>query len=95
MSPSLYLSGFLEKNKDSYYQHLENISKNGDWFSWMRYFLDFVIHQSEANLVLIRRIINLYEEKKREISDLLRSDQSIYILDMLFDKPVFCSKRAT
>jgi len=91
VSPSLYLSGYLEKNRDSYYQHLENISKKGDWFSWVKFFLESVIHQSESNLKLIRKIITLYEEKKREISDLLRSDQSIYVLDMLFDKPAFAA----
>lgn len=89
ISPSLYLSGYLERNRDAYYHHLENISSNGDWFGWINFFLNAVIEQSENNLVLIRKIIFLYEKKKREISDLLRSDQAIYILDMLFDTPVF------
>ena len=89
VSPSLYLSGYLERNRDAYYQHLENISGKGDWFGWINFFLDAVIEQSEKNLVLIRKIISLYEQKKREISDLLHSDQAIYILDMLFDTPVF------
>ncbi len=89
ISPSLYLSGYLERNRDAYYGHLESISKNGDWFGWVDFFLSAVISQSENNLILVRRIIALYEEKKRQISDLLRSDQAIYILDMLFDTPVF------
>ncbi|MBT3044313.1 MAG: Fic family protein [Candidatus Thiodiazotropha sp. (ex Codakia orbicularis)] len=89
ISPSLYLSGYLERNRDTYYGHLESISKNGDWFGWVNFFLNAVISQSENNLALIRKIIALYEEKKRQISDLLHSDQAIYILDMLFDTPVF------
>jgi Fic family protein len=89
ISPSLYLSGYLERNRDAYYQHLESISRKGDWFGWIKFFLNAVIEQSENNLVLIRKIIALYEKKKREISDLLHSDQAIYILDMLFDTPVF------
>ncbi len=89
ISPSLYLSGYLERNRDAYYGHLESISKNGDWIGWVNFFLNAVVSQSENNLILIRKIIALYEEKKREISDLLHSDQAIYILDMLFDTPVF------
>jgi Fic family protein len=89
ISPSLYLSGYLERNRNAYYQHLENISGKGDWFGWIKFFLEAVIQQSETNLVLIRKIIALYEHKKREISDLLHSDQAIYIVDMLFDTPVF------
>ncbi len=88
-SPSLYLSGYLESQRDIYYQKLENISKLGDWYGWIEFFLTAVVKQSENNLILVRRIIELYEQKKREVSDLLHSDQSIYIVDMLFDTPVF------
>lgn len=89
VSPSLYISGYLEAHRDTYYQCLENISGKGDWLGWIQFFLTAVVKQSENNLLLIRKIIELYEQKKREISDLLHTDQSIYILDMLFDTPVF------
>jgi len=89
ISPSLYISGYLETNRDTYYQYLENISKKGDWLGWIVFFLNAVVQQSENNLVLVRKIIELYEQKKREISDLLHTDQAIYILDLLFDTPVF------
>lgn len=89
VSPSLYISGFLEANRAIYYQRLEHISAKGDWLGWIEFFLNVVIQQSENNLKLVRKIIGLYEEKKREISDLLHTDQSIYILDLLFDTPVF------
>jgi len=79
----------LETNRDTYYQYLENISKKGDWLGWIVFFLHAVVQQSENNLVLVRKIIELYEQKKREISDLLHTDQAIYILDLLFDTPVF------
>ncbi|MEQ8426358.1 MAG: Fic/DOC family N-terminal domain-containing protein [Gammaproteobacteria bacterium] len=89
VSPSLYISGYLEENRDHYYECLENISRSGDWNGWLDFFLNAVIEQSENNLALVRKIITLYEEKKRELSDLLHTDQAIYILDMLFDTPVF------
>jgi len=89
VSPSLYISGYLEANRDTYYQLLENISAEGDWLSWIKFFLTAVVAQSESNLILVRKINELYDQKKREISDLLHSDQGIYLLDMLFDTPVF------
>lgn len=89
VSPSLYISGYLEAQRDVYYQKLENISSNNDWLGWVEFFLTAVVEQSENNLKSVRKIIELYEQKKREISDLLHTDQSIYILDMLFDTPVF------
>ncbi|PCJ43624.1 MAG: cell filamentation protein Fic [SAR86 cluster bacterium] len=89
VSPSLYISGYLEANRDEYYQCLENISGKGDWFGWIKFFLNAVVKQSENNLNLVRKVIELYDRKKREISELLHTDQAIYIVDMLFDTPVF------
>ena len=89
VSPSLYISGYLEANRDQYYQCLENISKEGNWLGWVEFFLKAVVKQSESNLILVRNIIDLYERKKREVSELLHTDQAIYIVDMLFDTPVF------
>jgi Fic family protein len=89
VSPSLYMSGYLETNRDTYYQRLENITLKGEWLEWVTFFLNAIVDQAENNLSLIRDINELYERKKREISELLHSDQAIYILDMLFDTPVF------
>lgn len=89
VTPSLYISGYLESNREVYYELLGNISKKGNWLSWIDFFLNAIVTQSENNLLLVRNIIELYEEKKREIAELLHTDQSIYIVDMLFDTPVF------
>ncbi len=89
VSPSLYISHYLEVNRESYYEHLSRISQNEDWLGWVQFFLCALVDQAESNLKLVRLINDLYENKKREITDLLRTDQGIYILDMLFDTPIF------
>ena len=89
VSPSLYISRYLEADRDTYYDRLEQISSKGDWLGWIQYFLGALIDQAENNLQLARQIIELYESKKRQITELLHSDKGIYILDMLFDSPVF------
>lgn len=89
ISPSLYISGFLETNREEYYLRLERITSHKDWQGWIEFFLDAVIQQSEHNLSLVRGIIDLYDKTKRELSDLIHSDQAIYVVDLLFDSPVF------
>ncbi len=89
VSPSLYISRYFEADRDTYIDKLEQVSSKGDWLGWIQYFLGALIDQAERNLQLVRQINELYETKKRQISELLRSDKSIYILDMLFDSPVF------
>ena len=89
VSPSLYISRYLEADRETYYGNLGRISSHGDWLGWIRYFLNVLVDQAESNLHLVRKIINLYEGTKRQISELLHTDKGIYILDMLFDSPVF------
>ena len=89
VSPSLYISRYLEAHRDTYYGSLERISSKGDWLGWVQYFLNALVHQAESNLQLVRQINELYDSKKSQISKLLHTDKGIYFLDMLFDSPVF------
>lgn len=89
VSPSLYISKYLDADRDSYYDSLGRISSEGDWLGWIQYFLSALVDQAENNLQLVRQINELYDNKKAQISELLHSDKGIYILDMLFDSPVF------
>lgn len=89
VSPSLYISKYLEADRDAYYENLGRISSEGNWLGWIQYFLNALVDQAESNLQLVRQINELYERKKRQITELLHTDKGIYILDMLFDSPVF------
>lgn len=89
VSPSFYISRYFELHRDIYYARLEGISRHGDWIGWIEFFLNAVVSQSENNVLLVRKVIELYETTKKEITKLLRTDQGIYILDLLFDTPVF------
>ncbi len=89
VSPSLYISGYLESDRDTYYEKLGRISSTGDWLGWIEYFLNVLVEQAQNNLKLVRQIMKLYESKKHQISELIHSDQNMYILDLLFDRPVF------
>lgn len=89
--PSFYVSGYLESHRDEYYRRLGDISENGDWLGWVRFFLTAVLRQATNNLAVARKVAKLYEDKKHELVELLRTDQSIHILDILFDTPVFAA----
>lgn len=89
VGPSLYLSQYLESHRDAYYDALLGISRDGNWIGWVQFFLTALLAQAENNLRLVRKIRDLYESKKHEITKLLRSDRAIHILDFIFDRPVF------
>jgi len=89
VSPSLYISGYMESNREEYYLRLARISSDGDWGGWIKFFLQALVTQANSNVAIIRQIIQLYELKKREVTELLHSDQAIHIVDLIFDQPVF------
>lgn len=89
--PMFYLSEYLEKNRDEYYQRLKAISAERDWNGWIMFFLQGVNSQAEKNSKRVQKIRSLYEEMKLAIQEATRSQYSVHLLDAIFSKPVFRS----
>ncbi len=87
-SPMFYLSGYLESHRDAYYSGLQAISRTGNYTTWVRFFLTAVIEQAQENTRKARAIHDLYEEMKRELTPMLRSQFMIQALDALFHQPI-------
>jgi Fic family protein len=90
-SPMFYLSEYLESHRDLYYARLQGISRDGDWDSWIEFFLQAITLQAQANIERVRSILALYEQMKLRITEITRSQHAITVLDTLFDRPIFQS----
>ena len=86
--PVLYVSEFLEENREEYYYRLNKIDEENGWIDWILFFLRAVETQSNKNIEKIKRLQTLYEEYKPIISEILNTKNSIYILDALFQHPI-------
>ncbi len=58
-SPMFYLSEYLEAHRELYYVRLQGISRDGDWTSWIEFFLDAITQQAHANTERVREILAL------------------------------------
>ena len=87
--PMFYLSEYLEEHREEYYTNLSAISKEGDWNSWIAFFLRAVTHQAKQNSKRVKDIMALYEDMKLRIHEVTRSQYSVYLLDALFSRPIF------
>lgn len=88
-NPSFYISGFFDLERDAYYDYLGNISKNNAWDDWIDFFLQGIIFQAEAQSVLAKQIMKLYEEMKSCIAEMTRYYFVIKIIDFIFSNPIF------
>ena len=87
--PLLYLSIYLKQHREEYYSLLQEIRIEGDWESWLKFFLRGIIEVSKEALANAREIITL---KERLIGTLVKNNagglNAVRLLDLLFTKPV-------
>lgn len=93
--PMFYLSEYLESCREEYYQRLKSISAEGDWNSWIAFFLQAVTTQSIQNSARVSAIQSLYEEMKLAIQSATHSQYTVHVLDAIFSKPIFRSSDLT
>lgn len=93
--PMFYLSEYLEAHREEYYERLKGISAEGDWNSWIAFFLQAIVTQAAQNSARVAAIQSLYEEMKLAIQEATRSQYTVHVLDAIFSKPIFRSSDLT
>lgn len=90
-SPMFYISAYLEANREEYYARLQAVSGDNNWTDWCVFFLKTIKIQADNNQEKAQSILKLYEEKKKQIITLTRSQYAIHSLDFIFERPIFKS----
>jgi len=92
--PLLYLSSFIESNRQEYYQRLLAVSQRGEWEGWLLFFLEGVRSQAEdasrriARLRELRTKYHVMIGKERSRKKLER------VIDYLIGTPITSIKQA-
>ncbi len=86
--PTLYLSKYFKKNRQTYYECLYDIHAKGDYETWIKFFMEGIIDTSKEAIDMARAISSLKENDIRKISTMGRSSENaLKIYEGLFDKP--------
>ena len=89
--PLLYLSAYFERNRESYYEELLNVSATGDWERWLRYFLRGV--RMEAGDV-VERLRSLQDEWRELLVGRKEAASVLRLLDEFFARPILTVSQA-
>lgn len=65
--PVLYLSYFFKKNRNRYYELLNNIRIKGEFEEWIKFFIDGICEISEDAITSIQKIIELKKKDMEKI----------------------------
>jgi Fic family protein len=79
--PLLYLSNFIEINRQEYYYRLLAVSQKGEWEAWLLFFLDGVHSQAEDASQRIARLEELRSMYRKQFE----KDRSRKALEILVD----------
>ena len=85
--PVLYLSRYIIRHKNQYYQLLQKVREMEEWEEWILFMLDGVEQTSGESIVLIGKIKNLMQEYKQKIRTELPKLYSQDLLNNLFKYP--------
>lgn len=82
--PILYLSEYLEANRQEYYERLQRVRTHGDWTGWLHYFLAGVTETSQHGAALAGELIKLREKLRSSVQARPRAQE---LVDRLFINP--------
>lgn len=86
--PLLYLSAYFNKNREEYYERLNNLREKDDIESWIKFFLNGVKLTSDEAIETIEKINSLRENDLMKIRNSIRNyDKAILLYNSLFSKP--------
>lgn len=94
--PLLYLSHFFKLNKLEYYDYLQKVRDEGDWESWLKFFLRGVYDVAQEATITARNIVQLREHHRNVIAkNFHRSAGPAYkLLEYLYKRPIITIKGA-
>lgn len=86
-SPTLYLSGYINQKKATYYQLLQKVRDDNSWEEWILFMLDGVETTSKKTIRLIQNMKILMQNHKEKIRSELPKIYSQDLINLIFSHP--------
>ena len=89
--PLLYLSSYIEQNREAYYARLQRIRTHAEWNEWLRYFLAAVRNTARNAIDQSQELLELRESCRKKLG---KEHRALSLLDALFINPYTTIARA-
>jgi Fic family protein len=91
--PLLYLSSYLERHRDEYVTLLQAVREEGDYESWVTFFLKAVTTQATAAVHTAESLLRLETEFRERLRRIRARGQAIDAAEMLIGNPYVSAPR--
>ncbi len=93
-NPCLYISFFFEKNRDLYYQKLNDVRVKNDIIGWIKFFLEGIIETAKLAKEKFKKVVELTKKIDIQIMDLnVKYHNAKKIIDYFYDEPYSSRKK--
>ncbi len=91
--PTLYLSAFFEKNRNSYYDSLTMVRQTNNLEQWVKFFLNGVIKTAYDGIETFKHIVSLRQRHETKILTIgVRAKNAQKLLLFMFSRPIVNNK---
>lgn len=90
-APLLYVSSYLERDRERYYEALQTVRQAGDPIPWIELFLEAVRTQATDAVARAQRIVQL-REHYRSAAGAIPSSNGLALVDLVCERPIVSSR---
>jgi Fic family protein len=92
--PLLYMSAYLERHRDAYYDLMLRVSQAGAWQEWIDFFLRGVAESARESVDLAGTLLGLRDRWQQQFQSARSSALLLKLIDRLFQVPSITIGRA-
>lgn len=86
--PCLYISDYIEKNKNEYYDYLTRVRTSNDMIGWIKFFLEAVIETSKTAKDKFKKIVEFTKKMDKKIMNLpVKTENAKKVIKLLYNEP--------
>jgi len=87
--PLLYLSLYLKQNRATYYELLDRVRRDGDWETWLSFFLEGVQRTAEGAVLTAQELAGVFQVDRSRIAKRgRRAGSALRVHDALKTRPL-------
>ncbi|MBI4729229.1 MAG: Fic family protein [Acidobacteria bacterium] len=87
--PLLYLSLHFKQHRRTYYDLLDRVRREGDWETWLAFFLDGVRVTADGAAATARRLTTMFQDDRRRIEPMgRRAGSALRVHEALKSRPI-------
>jgi Fic family protein len=94
-APILYLSLYFKRHRDQYYRLLDRVRAEGDWETWLDFFLDGVTETATSAVDTALRLVTMFKADSQAVQSSGRTAPTMLrVLQALHERPVLTVREA-